>query len=211
MGVPPMRLEGVSPRGSRKDNHMQHLGTKKLETERLILRPFTLDDAEPMFRNWAGDSDITKYLSWKPHGSVEDTKTRLEQWIQSYAKQEYYHWAIVLKEISEPIGGVAVGQQSDVTQMVHLGYSIGKPWWNKGIMTEALHALIAFFFREVGVNRIEARHDPRNAGSGRVMVKCGMKYEGLIRQADKNNQGICDCVMYGILAEDYFGSNAENV
>jgi len=184
---------------------MRHLGTKKLETERLILRPFTLDDAEPMFRNWASDDDVAKYLTWKPHGSVDETRKRLEQWVQRYAQEDYYHWAIVLKEINEPIGGVAVGQQSSDTQMVHIGYSIGKPWWNKGIMTEALHALIAFFFREVGVNRIESRYDPRNVGSGRVMAKCGMKYEGLMWQADKNNQGICDCILYGILAEDYFG------
>jgi ribosomal-protein-alanine N-acetyltransferase len=83
---------------------------------------------------------------------------------------------------------------------------LGKHWWNKGIMSEALMELIKFFFEKVGVNRIELRHDPNNPNSGKVMAKCGMKFEGHLRQADKNNQGIVDTIYYGILAEDYFGN-----
>jgi ribosomal-protein-alanine N-acetyltransferase len=75
-------------------------------------------------------------------------------------------------------------------------------WWHRGYTSEALAELIRFFFEEVGANRIEARHDPRNPNSGKVMLKCGMKYEGTIRQADCNNQGICDYAMYGILRTD---------
>jgi [ribosomal protein S5]-alanine N-acetyltransferase len=89
-------------------------------------------------------------------------------------------------------------------KMVHIGYCIGKKYWNKGITSEALSVLIKFFFEEVGINRIESRHDTNNPNSGKVMEKCGMKYEGLMRQADRNNQGIGDTIYYGILAEDYF-------
>jgi ribosomal-protein-alanine N-acetyltransferase len=88
--------------------------------------------------------------------------------------------------------------------MVHIGYCIGKKYWNQGITSEALNRIIKFFFEEVGVNRIESRHDPNNPNSGKVMKKCGMKYEGTIRQADINNQGICDYSEYGILAEEYY-------
>ena len=70
--------------------------------------------------------------------------------------------------------------------MVHIGYCISKKWWNKGITSEALKALIKYFFEEVGVNRVESRHDPSNPNSGKVMMKCGMKYEGTIREADIN-------------------------
>ena len=69
-------------------------------------------------------------------------------------------------------------------------------------MTEALQAVMDFLFEEVGVNRIESRHDPRNPGSGKVMDKCGMQYEGLLRQSDWNNQGICDAVWYGLLRSE---------
>ena len=70
-------------------------------------------------------------------------------------------------------------------------------------MTEALKAIIAFFFEEVNVGRIQARHDPRNANSGAVMSKSGMTYEGTLRRADRNNQGICDVAVYSILREEY--------
>jgi ribosomal-protein-alanine N-acetyltransferase len=88
--------------------------------------------------------------------------------------------------------------------MVHVGYCISKKWWHKGITTEALAKLIKYFFEEVQVNRIESRHDPRNPNSGKVMEKCGLQYEGTVKQGDWNNQGICDYSMYGLIAEDYF-------
>jgi len=182
---------------------MEHLGTKELETKRLILRRFRLDDAEKMFNNWANDNEVTKYLVWSPHNEINITKNVLEQWTQKYVKNDFYQWAIELKEINEPVGSISVVHQSDDLKMVHIGYCIGKKWWNKGITSEALSALIKFFFEKVGVNRIESRHDPNNKNSGKVMAKSGMKYEGLLRQVDRNNQGIVDAVYYGILAEDY--------
>jgi len=183
---------------------MEHLGTKELETERLILRQFTVNDAEKIFNNWANDNDVTKYLVWPSHQDLNASKNVLEQWIQKYEKKEFYQWAIELKEINEPIGSIGVVKQSDDLKMVHIGYCIGKNWWNKGIMSEALMVLIKYFFEEVGVNRIESRHDPNNPNSGKVMAKCGMKYEGHMKQADRNNQGIVDTVYYGIVAEEYF-------
>jgi ribosomal-protein-alanine N-acetyltransferase len=88
--------------------------------------------------------------------------------------------------------------------MVHIGYCIGKAWWRNGYMSEALTELVWFFFEKVGVNRIESRHDPRNPNSGKVMQKAGLKYEGTLRQSDKNNLcGFCDAAYYAILADDY--------
>ena len=89
------------------------------------------------------------------------------------------------------------------------GYCIGRNWWHRGIVSEVLAELIRFFFEEMGVNRIEARHDVNNPNSGAVMRKCGMKYEGTMRQSDWNNQGICDTCWYSILRSDYFGEGTE--
>lgn len=87
--------------------------------------------------------------------------------------------------------------------MAHIGYCIGKQWWHKGITSEALRSVIKYLFEEVEIRRIESRHDPRNPNSGAVMQKCGMKYEGTLRQADWNNQGVCDACYYAILLTEY--------
>jgi len=183
---------------------MEHLGTRKLETKRLILRQFAVDDAKFIFKNWANDDEVTKYLTWPSHKNINETISIREKWMKEYEKKDFYQWAIVLREINEPIGSISAVKKDDDIKMVHIGYCIGKNWWNMGITSEALNALIKYFFEEVGVNRIESRHDPNNPNSGKVMAKCGMRYEGHMRQADKNNQGIVDYIEYGILAEDYF-------
>ena len=181
---------------------LNHKGTQTIETRRLILRKFAAEDAEAMFRNWANDPEVTKYLTWPPHGNVDITKMLLENWVADYQKEDHYQWAIVLKENGpEPIGSMMALCNNDIAS-AHVGYCIGKNWWHKGIMTEALQAVTDFLFDSVGVNRAEARHDPNNPNSGKVMEKCGMRYEGTLRQADRNNQGICDCCYYAILAQD---------
>lgn len=98
----------------------------------------------------------------------------------------------------EPIGTISVVHMNDEIDMVHIEYCIGRRWWHKGI--------IPFLIEEVGVKRIESRYDPRNPNSGKVMLKCGLKYDGTLRNADINNQGICDAVMYAFLSEDYYMS-----
>lgn len=183
---------------------MKNLGSKTIETERLILRRFKMEDAEAMYKNWASDKEVTKFLTWSPHSSVEVTKSILKDWVDNYKEDDFYQWAIILKENGdEPIGSISVVGKNEKVNMVHIGYCIGRKWWNTGVTSEALKALINYFFKEVGVNRIEAMHDPNNPNSGKVMMKCGMKYEGTMRQAGISNQGICDYSMYGILAKEY--------
>jgi len=182
---------------------MNHLGTKQLETERLILRRFTVEDAGAMYRNWASDPEVSKYLTWPCHASPEVSVRCLTDWAEQYAKPDYYQWAIVPKAVGEPIGSISVvGYDSRIGQP-EVGYCIGKPWWRQGYTSEALGRVIDFLFGEAGASRVESRHDPRNPNSGAVMRKCGMTYEGTLRQADWNNQGICDVCMYGILAEEW--------
>ena len=182
---------------------MNHCGTRQIETKRLVLRQFVVEDAEAMFRNWTSDPEVTKYLTWPPHASVDVSRAVLNDWTASYSKQNYYQWAIVLNENGEcPIGSIGAVDINDDVSVVQIGYCLGQRWWYRGIMSEALNAVIDFFFNEVGANRIEARHDPRNPHSGMVMEKCGMKYEGTLRSSDRNNQGICDASWYAILKSE---------
>ena len=184
---------------------MKHLGTVQLETERLILRRFKTSDAQAMFDNWAKDKEVTKFLTWPAHASVEISEKILKEWINNYSDDKFYQWAIVLKgNGDEPIGTISVVHMEEEIDMMHIGYCIGRNWWNKGVTSEEFKKVISFLIDEVGVKRIESRHDPRNPNSGKVMLKCGLQYEGTLRKADKNNQGICDASMYGLLAEDYY-------
>ena len=183
---------------------MRNVGTVQLETDRLILRGFEVSDAEPMYRNWAKDPEVTKFLTWPPHDNIKVSSDVLRDWISQYENDTFYQWAIVLKESEpEPIGSISIVRMDERIGMVHVGYCIGKKWWHRGITSEALSKLIRFFFEELQVNRVESRHDPLNPNSGEVMKKCGLKYEGTMKQGDWNNQGICDYSMYGLVAEDY--------
>lgn len=181
---------------------MKHLGTQTIVTDLLVLRQFCLDDAQSMYQNWASDPEVTKYLTWPAHSTPEVSCMILESWVREYKRADSYQWAIEFE--GQPIGSISAVSVNDAAQLVHVGYCIGRNWWHRGITTEALAGVIRFFFEEVGVNRIETRHDPNNPHSGAVMRKCGMTYEGTLRQADRNNQGICDASWYGILRSEYF-------
>ena len=182
---------------------LTHKGTQTIETSRLTLRRAVCEDAEPMFRNWASDPDVTKYLTWPTYEKVETAYQILDLWASEYEKPDYYQWMIVLKELGEPIGSISVVRQNDRVEESEIGYCIGRRWWHRGIMTEALSAVIEYLFTEVGMNRVAARHDPNNPHSGGVMRKCGMKYEGTHRACDRNNQGICDAAQYAILRGEW--------
>ena len=182
---------------------LTHRGTQKIETERLVLRRFTTEDVQAMYDNWASDPEVTKYLTWPTHGSVDVSAWVLADWVEHYANENHYTWAIVLKENGDvPIGSISAEIREDKIDKAHIGYCIGKRWWHSGITSEALRAVIGFLFDEVGVQRIDARHDVNNPNSGAVMRKCGMKYEGTMRRSDWNNQGICDACWYAILNDE---------
>ena len=183
---------------------MIHKGTVTLETERLILRRFVESDAEAMFRNWVNDADVTKYLTWQPHGSIDVTRKISLSDISKYENLTHYQWAIVSKSLSEPIGGINVVKIDEMCNCIEIAYRLGKAWWHQGYASEALSSVIKFLFEQVGANRIAAAHDTRNPNSGKVMLKCGMRYEGTLRQSGYNNHGVYDAAYYAILADEYF-------
>lgn len=182
---------------------MNHKGTKTLYTERLTLRPFRLSDAQAMYDNWANDPEVTRFLTWQPHENAQATAKLLKRWIADYKDPEYYQWAICPKETDEPIGSISVVAIVEERDIVSIGYCIGRKWWHQGITSEAFEAVIRFMFDEVGVNRLEARHNVFNPNSGGVMKKCGLTYEGTLRQAATDNTGLMDLSVYSILRSEY--------
>lgn len=182
---------------------MKHLGTRILKTDRLLLRPFRTEDAQAMFDNWAKDPEVTRFLSWPAYESVDTAHTILADWTQQYNNPEFYQWAIVLKDLGQPIGSISVVNSDNRVDMAEIGYCIGKNWWGRGIMPEAMKAVMKYLFEEVGMQRIEAGHDPNNPASGAVIRKCGLKYEGTLRRRIRSNRGITDVAWYSMLKEEY--------
>ncbi len=176
---------------------LHHLGTQSIETMRLKLRKFQTDDAEDMFRNWSGDPEVCKYLSWGPHQDVYVSQRRITYWLSSYQRDSTYVWAIELKLKQMAIGTISVEFTDESTMTCEVGYCLGKEYWGRGIMTESLHVVMHFLFYEVGYQRIMAKHDVQNIASGRVMQKAGMhflKYEYGV--GIRKDGSYYDCAVY---------------
>jgi len=184
---------------------LNHKGTVRLITPRLVLRRFTVDDAQEMYDNWAADENVTKYLAWNVHESAEKTKEILTQWVDEYDSPEYYHWGIeYIPDGNILIGGINLHAVSNKSWRAELGYNIGSKWWNKGIMSEAARAVLDFAFNEICFNKICALHDTENIGSGRVMQKIGMVREGhFIRHSRRKDGSWGDADHYSILNNNY--------
>ncbi|NLP47365.1 MAG: GNAT family N-acetyltransferase [Clostridiales bacterium] len=181
---------------------LKHKGSQVIKTERLILRPFRLDDAYKMHHNWAKDPEVTRYLTWQAHKNINETARILGAWLAAYTADNYYHWAIEHK--GEPIGGISLADISDRDGNAKIGYCLGRAYWNKGFMSEALEAVLDFLFSRVSFKKLSAFHDIENPASGRVLEKAGMKQEGILRQEKLRSSGeFADLRLLAILQDEW--------
>ena len=168
-----------------------------LLTERLVLRSFTLGDAADVQR-LAGDPDVASTLPNMPH-PYEDGMA--EEWMrfcsERYDKDEALNFAITLRTDKNFIGGIAL-RLAQESKEGELGYWIGKPYWNRGYMTEAAKAVVAYGFKVLKLNRIHAKYFKRNVASKRVVEKIGMRYANFFPQ-DVEKGYLEDTVQYSIL------------
>ncbi len=171
---------------------MRHKGTQMLATERLTLRRFLAEDAESMFYNWSGDPEVTKYLTWEPQESVETTAAFLEKWEKDYDSDTTYRWAIELNDLEQPIGAIEVTSIDERLSSMEIDFRVGRKYWHRGYTSEALTEVLRFLMEEVGACRVWAKYDVQNTNAGKVMEKCGMYREGILKRAGLNNTGIVD-------------------
>ena len=171
---------------------MRHVGTQEIETPRLLLRRLTPADAPAMYRNWANDPAVTRFLRWEPHKDENETFALLTAWEELYQNPDYYQWCMVEKSTGEVFGsmsfyddtagdpGAAAGWQArgfDISQGVwEPGYCIGRAWWGKGYTTEALNAVVDYWFTRTDGTWLACCHAVENPASGRVMQKAGFVY-----------------------------------
>lgn len=141
-----------------------------LETDRLILRPFEYSDATDMFEKWASDDEVTKYLTWNTHKSIDETNNIISLWINQYEKPERINFAIVLKDTLELIGGIDVVGYLDGIPVI--GYVLSRKYWNNGYMSEACKKVVEFLFNK-GYNKIRIDAVVENIASNKIIQKCG--------------------------------------
>lgn len=177
--------------------------TKTLETDRLILRKFRMDDAEGMFRNWESDPECCKLLSWDIAKDIEETKSILQSWIKAYETGSC-NWIVQLKNTGEVIGSISVISMSEKHLTAEIGYCYGSAFWGNGYATEALKAIIDYLLNECGFYLIEASHISGNPASGRVMEKAGMHRDAVLRgrKINKHTKERNDAIVYSITQND---------
>lgn len=196
-------LRGISPRETpaydTPADVFSHLPV--LDTPRLTLRPMTMRDAADLF-DYCRDREVARHVLWDAHRSMADSREYLRYILHQYREGRPSSYGIVLKETGRLIGTIGFMWLNEENSTVEIGYSLARPHWNQGLMTEALHALIDMTFTYLHVHRIEAQHATDNPSSGRVMQKCGMRYEGTLRGRIYNKGKFVDVDLYAILRED---------
>lgn len=174
----------------------------KLETERLILRPLRQTDAPRLFP-LINDPDVAAYIPALPHPYPENT---LPEWIrraeEAMARKERFEFAILLKETGGPIGVCTLSGISWDNRNAELGYWLGKPYWGRGIMTEAAKAVVAFGFDTLGLERIYSSCFEQNLASAKVLKKAGQRYEGCARHEIKKNNEFINILHFGMIRAD---------
>lgn len=159
---------------------------KDIETERLILRDASVDDAKDMFE-YAKLEEVTKYLSWKPHLSIKDSEKILDMLSkEAKEKDSYALKAIVLKENDKMIGTIDARIFGDGLRDAEFGYCLNPKYWNKGYMSEALKAFMEALHKEHGVENVFGSFERENIASKRVMQKNEMYYYETVKRNFKN-------------------------
>lgn len=173
----------------------------RLETERLVLRPFSSKDA-PDVQRLAGDVAVADTTLNIPHPYYDG---RAEEWILTHQPDfdegKGVTFAITLRETGEVIGAISLRIENRFNR-AGMGYWIGMPYWGKGYCTDAVKAVIAYGFDDLKLNKILASYLPRNPASGRVMEKASMSYEGHLRQHALKDGVYEDLILYAILRDD---------
>lgn len=181
---------------------MSSIEVPTLKTQRLILRPFSLEDADEVYRNFASDEQVTRFLAFDPPRNVSETRDTINTWCMYCSVPAYFHWAIELIPLGEVIGSLR-GIVTEATSVASLDACIGRPWWNQGLMTEALAAVMPFFFNTLSISCLTACHHPDCPAAGHILRNFGFQPEGIRRRQGYSNQGVYDEICYSLLRSEY--------
>ena len=172
-----------------------------LETPRLILRRMTMKDAKDIFE-YSRDEEVACHVLWSAQRDIGEAKDYCRYMLRRYRADEPSSWGIIDRQTRHLVGTIGYMDYSMDNASVEIGYSLARWLWTGGYMTEALARVIDYTFESMDINRIEAQHELDNPASGRVMEKCGMRKEGVLRQRLYNKGKFVDVALYAILKSD---------
>ncbi len=147
------------------------------ETFRLILRPIEANDADAVFEGYAQDPVVSRFLIWRPHSAIAETRAFIAHCLEASSSRTY---TVVERESGRLIG--CLDLRREAPHRIGFGYVLARPWWGMGLMTEALSEIVAWSLRQDGVWRVEAVCDVENPASARVMEKAGLMREGVLKR-----------------------------
>lgn len=169
-----------------------------LETERLILRPLTVADAEAEFV-WLSDPEVNRFMPYSLYTSVEQA----EEWLRTVEQcQDEYHFGFVRKEDGLLIGAGSIGPDENEPGAWCFGYNLRRDCWNQGYATEATRAMIDFAHREFGVKVFYANHAIDNPASGRVMEKVGCTFDHFSKYSTFDGSETFPAKVWKLVMED---------
>lgn len=172
-----------------------------LETERLILRPFCLEDAKHIFEIRSNEY-VMKFMDSSFHNSLSDSEKFVESNLENQAKGNGYFWAIIEKTSNKFIGDFSIWSIDKVNNRGQIGYSLKKDYWQKGYMSEAMNVILRYGFTEIGIHSFEANINPLNDGSRKCLEKIGFKKEAYFRENYLFNGKYLDSEIYSLLESD---------
>ena len=165
--------------------------TPIMDTERILLRPLTVKDAEDVYRNWTSDPEVARFMNWKLHRCVEDTR----EWMRCEEEELFgdysYDWGFVLKDTGELFGSGGLNYNQNYG-MFELGYNLMVKYWNRGFATKAGRRILRFAAEELHLKSVMARHVKQNSASGKVLEKLGFIYQREEKDVDfKGEPRVC--------------------
>jgi [ribosomal protein S5]-alanine N-acetyltransferase len=176
-----------------------------LSTNRLLLQQIQPNDAEALFATFS-DEEVMQFYGHEPHGSLTDTRQSIEQTQARYARREAIRWGITLKGEDRVIGSCGFHNFDTGFHCAETGYILNRAFWRRGIMTEAVSAILTYGFTELGLHRIEAIIDIANEQSKGLLLKLGFTYEGNLRQRYFFRDRFEDEHYFGLLKHEWHGS-----
>lgn len=194
-------MRGYAP--SRFSCRIAPCGAQTIETDRLLLRAFRREDAPSVLCNWASDDEVQWMYGEPSYKTMDEVNALIDKYIGRSQSGYYYRWAVILKETGECIGQIAYFLVDGNNDFAEIEYCIGAAFQGRGYATEATKAVIDYGFDRIGLNKVQICVRPSNTGSRKVIEKCGLNEDGILREFFFRDGGYEDRMYFSILRSEY--------